>query len=567
MTDTKQARLPKRSTTIDDLPKVLLSKIAQSVVDRRALRLASKNFSQTLEDLECVDAKELQGMRKEPEPCKNTAKVIFNPEKGMQRAIMCAIMSPDNKLHVYVDQDDLAKPEFSESVKCFDQHYALELTLLYPRAQQEPPPRPGELRCADGFRALKGGLASDGALQDQRGVQVVRFTGNTHVAENAFRENESLMELLDVNAIEDINPRAFQYCSLLTQLGDLSSLTTIGEEAFVGTPLTQLGDLPSLKTIGESAFFFTQLEQLGDMPALTTIGKCAFYNIPLTQLGDMGRLTDIGDHAFYLTPLAHLGDLSSLKTVGVLAFYGTSLQQLGDLSSLQTIGDSAFQGTPLEQLGDLSSLKKIGNSAFANTSLAQLGDMKALTDIGESAFEHTPLEKLGGLSSLKTIGRNAFLDTKLEQLGDMKALTDIGESAFEHTPLEKLGNLSSLKTIGRNAFLGTPLTQLGNLSSLKTIGDFAFSWTQIKQLGDMRNLTTIGENAFFGTPLKIVHLPNTLKTVGEDAFENCPLGDLTVQPGANFECRCANLANRLRQLNGISVTGGPSYKIQTTQQF
>ena len=26
----------------------------------------------------------------------------------------------------------MAKPEFSESVKCFDQHYALELTLLYP---------------------------------------------------------------------------------------------------------------------------------------------------------------------------------------------------------------------------------------------------------------------------------------------------------------------------------------------------------------------------------------------------------------------------------------------------
>ncbi len=44
-------------------------------------------------------------------------------------------------------------------------------------------------------------------------------------------------------------------------------------------------------------------------------------------------------------------------------------------------------------------------------------------------------------------------------------------------------------------------------------------------------------------------LPETLKNVGTDAFEGCPLGDLTVQSGANFECRCDNLANRLRQLN------------------
>jgi len=44
MTATKQARLAERSTTIDDLPKGLLSNIAQSVVDRRALRLASKKI-------------------------------------------------------------------------------------------------------------------------------------------------------------------------------------------------------------------------------------------------------------------------------------------------------------------------------------------------------------------------------------------------------------------------------------------------------------------------------------------------------------------------------------------
>ena len=81
----------------------------------------------------------------------------------------------------------------------------------------------------------------------------------------------------------------------------------------------------------------------------------------------------------------------------------------------------------------------------------------------------------------------------------------------------------------------------------------------------MPKLTLIGNFAFAECMhLDIVHLPKTLKSVGKYAFENCPLHDLTIQSGANFECRCANLANRLRQLDGISVTGGPSFIIQTT---
>ena len=399
MTATKQAKLAERLTTFDDLPKVLLPNIAQSVVDRRALRLASKNFSQTLEHLECVDAEELKNMRKEPEPCRNTAKVFFNPEKGIQRAIICAIMSPDNKLHVYVNRHDLVKPEVSESVKCFDQRYALELTLLYPATEDEPP-QPGELRCIGGFRALKGGLASDGRLQNQEGVEVVRFTGNTSVPPHAFSGYKSLMELLDVN-----------------------TLTTIGDFAFLGTSLTELGDLSALETIGFAAFHDTLLTQLVDMPSLTTIENRAFQD----------------------TRLAKLGDLSALKTIGLAAFQGTQLTQLVNMPELTTIGNRAFQDTRLAKLGDLS--------------------------------------------------------------------------------------------------------------ALETIGDFAFKGTQLTQLVDMPELTTIGNSAFEGCEhLEIVHLPKALKYVEKYAFLKCPLGQLTVEPGAIFECRCDTLSKMLRKLKGVTLS-------------
>ena len=79
--------------------------------DKRNLRLVSKGFNRAFfDDLKCADAQELQSelqdMRKEPEPCKNTAKVIYKPETGLQRAIMCAIMSKNEAhspdLHVYL---------------------------------------------------------------------------------------------------------------------------------------------------------------------------------------------------------------------------------------------------------------------------------------------------------------------------------------------------------------------------------------------------------------------------------------------------------------------------------
>ena len=93
--------------------------------DKRNLRLLSKESNQAFFDnLKCANAKELreelqeelQAMRNEPEPCKNTAKVIYNPEKGIRRAIMCAIMST-GELHVYVKTGDLEPFLASQIVK------------------------------------------------------------------------------------------------------------------------------------------------------------------------------------------------------------------------------------------------------------------------------------------------------------------------------------------------------------------------------------------------------------------------------------------------------------------
>ena len=212
----------------------------------RNLRLVSKAFNQAFFDnLKCAGAQELQSelqdMRKEPEPCKNTAKVIYKPEKGLQRAIMCAIMSkneaPSPDLHVYLFKDHLETFRDSKSVKCFDKNYKLALTLLSPNVQQYPP----NLYCRGGFRALEYRVAEEGRYPDN--AQVVLFTGNAYVAERhepprGFMYNSNLIAVLEMSTLKTIGRRAFSYCSLSEIVDDMPEVTDIHYCAFKDSGLT-----------------------------------------------------------------------------------------------------------------------------------------------------------------------------------------------------------------------------------------------------------------------------------------------------------------------------------------
>ena len=105
----------------------------------KAPRTVSKEFYQPFKPgRKCLDADELQAMRDETvrnktvrnktEPCKNTARVMYNPEQGIQRALMCAIMSVDKDLHVDMEECHWEQFQENKSVKCFDDNYARRWT-------------------------------------------------------------------------------------------------------------------------------------------------------------------------------------------------------------------------------------------------------------------------------------------------------------------------------------------------------------------------------------------------------------------------------------------------------
>ena len=380
-TQPKAAKVPNvttRAGILDDSDVNIGSYLAAA--DKRNLRLVSKAFNQAfLDNLKCADAQELQDMHKEPEPCRNTAKIIYNPEKGMQRAIMCAIMSEKQDaeagaevdaeagadvgivadLHVYVIQDNLKHFLDSQSVKCFDKNYALKLTLLFPRDPQTkespepPPPQPEELRCAGKFLALKYGFATGGRLENQEGVQVVRFTGNTLVPPRAFARNQTLQELLDVDKIERIHREAFAYCSRLNKLGDMPELRRIGGWAFDSSSLGEVGNMPKLKTMSTHAFAVTNLAKVGNMPELEQIGYSAFLQcMSLEEVGNMRNLKQIKEMAFYnCRLLKKVGDMPHLKQIEEMAFSGCDLLERIFLpKTLQHVRGEAFKDCPLSQL-------------------------------------------------------------------------------------------------------------------------------------------------------------------------------------------------------------------------
>ena len=524
---TTRARYGEKPATIQEIifdPDLNIGRFMEKK-ENHNLRLVSKGFNRAFyDDLKCADAQELQSelqdMRKEPEPCKNTAKVIYKPETGLQRAIMCAIMSKNEArssdlhqdLHVYLFKDHLETFMDSESVKCFDKNYKLQLTLLSPPNVQQDPLN---LHCHGGFRAREYRVAEEGRYPDD--AEVVRFTGNTYVAERgegsgSFRRNSKLIALLDMSTLKTIGYGAFCYCSLSEIVDDMPEVTHIYDHAFALSGLTRLGNMPNLKVIHPHAFSSCEdLEQLGAVEALTEIKESAFLGCQqLTQL-----------------------KLPNVATIGAHAFKGCERLEQLDMPSVKTIGDRAFERCNLfAHRLDMPSVETIGNSAFEGCSLFELK-----------------------MPNVETIGNSAFKGCeRLEQL-DMLNVKTIGDSAFSGCRLLKQpGETHHLTEIGREAFAGCRFKEL-NVQSLLKMGAYAFSGcNELMHLGNMSKLTEIGPSAFLiCVQLNKLHLPKALNSVGNNAFEGCPLGEITVEPGADFECHCNYLANKLSRLKGIQV--------------
>lgn len=229
-----------------------------------------------------------------------------------------------------------------------------------------------------------------------------------------LKENIVLYNIKDCTKL--IYNGAFKDCQSLVQVLIPNSVVAIGDEAFAGCKHLQQVVIPdSVTIIGNNAFAnCTSLQQISFPTSVISIGNGAFTNCKsLRHISLPNSVTSIGDEAFaFCSSLRQFVISNSVANIGRGAFsFCTSLQQVTIPNTVKSIEENTFDNcTSLQQIAIPSSVTSIGDKGFANcTVLKQITISSSVTSIGKEAFRDCiSLNSIYIPSSVAYIGNEAF---------------------------------------------------------------------------------------------------------------------------------------------------------------
>ena len=400
------------------------------------------------------------------------------------------------------------------------------------------------------------------------------------IGENAFKNNDYVLNVICPDSLEEIGYRAFYDCDNLQSVSLPETMKVINEGAFYYCKNlktlghTDDGVLPKgLTSIGVKAFYFCEALE-GDLvipEGVTSLSAGIFYNAyALTSITIPDTVTSMdanGDQFANCTAVTSVTLSKNLTELPKTAFFTCkSLKHLPDLSNVTSVGTSCFAGcAALEEMVIPESLTFIGANAFARSSLTEitvLGDPTGL----DSAFYNSLNLTTFVAPKLTTIGKQMFQGcTALVNFIVPDNVTLIGERAFQGcTNLKTLTFPASYKaetlSFGLTPFVSCPAfegyviedgasivrTEDGTLlagggkvlvslprdfkgtsytvpDGVETISDYLFyKNTTITSVTLPASLKKIGTAAFQGcTKLTSIALPDGFTTLGEHAFDGC----------------------------------------------
>lgn len=166
---------------------------------------------------------------------------------------------------------------------------------------------------------------------------------------------------------------AFYNCSSLVST-NLTSCISLSSDAFNScSKLVSVGLTTAFTRLDGNGQFngCTLLTNPGDLSNITSTGWNTFYNCAsLTSVNFSSALTTIGGRCFSgCTSLTSIGDLSNVITIGSEAFNGCISLESIEFINCVTISESAFNTTKLTSFIVPNTCTSIGNAAFANCSL------------------------------------------------------------------------------------------------------------------------------------------------------------------------------------------------------
>lgn len=198
--------------------------------------------------------------------------------------------------------------------------------------------------------------------------------------------------------------------TVLTEIPDLSQVTSIGDRAFYGCSALETVDLHSVTTMGYGAFQGCDaLSGEIDLSNLEVIPGHAFcYDPNITSVITCPTLRSIGDWAFIWADISTISLPETLNSIGTYTFYKASLSGTVALpDSLTQLGASAFSGCEevnAIQIG--SGLKDIPANAFAGCT-----NLKTITV--NNRWEDVTIPKIDGVTVTYTIPSLEATDDKV----------------------------------------------------------------------------------------------------------------------------------------------------------
>lgn len=258
---------------------------------------------------------------------------------------------------------------------------------------------------------------------------------------------------IDGNAytVTSIGKFAFYMCERLTSIEIPSSVTNIGESAFVGSGLTNITIPSSVKNIEKNAIassVLTRVDVASENPYYSSVdgilynkNKTEIIYIPLAIIGPVSipsSITSIDGFGFSAcTKLRSIEIPASITVIKYFNFNGcANLTNIKLPSTLTAIEGMAFANcTSLTQIEIPSNVISIGYAAFSGCSnLTSIKLPSKLTTIEMQAFEKcTSLTQIEIPSSVTSIGAWTFskcsnLDVVIDNSSDN---VEVGLEAFE----------------------------------------------------------------------------------------------------------------------------------------
>lgn len=284
-------------------------------------------------------------------------------------------------------------------------------------------------------------------------ITKVTLPNNPIEINGAFSKCHNLVEVVNSQYITKCCMGAFEYTSLTSI--DLSNCKYVG--GFDSSKNLKTVILKACNTIEERAFVnCTNLVSLGETTSITSIGYEAFNGCESLSSIDLSNCSSWPDNSVFenCKSLKEIKLPSTLTEIPPALFRGCTGLTSFDFTNITKIGDSAFEETGLKEIILPATITFIGNNAFSGIDYVTINATKVPSlggSFGQNAVVLVPEEALNAYKTTDVwkdfAGQIIAIGAKLDY--DVKTTAqDNAPGLLQQLDRNNLNNIVSLKVSG-----------------------------------------------------------------------------------------------------------------------